>query len=139
VVAGLIFTPLTDDYLRNWGANWQLTYPLEFQPFVDGKKTPEREERVVLSEVLPAEINITYEAARNQVVDKVNGVAIKNLTELVSALHSPINGFDVIDFESSAGVHRIVLPAEKVVNATLDITQHYGVPRSIVLPGDLNL
>ncbi len=138
-VAGLVFVPLTDDYLRNWGTSWRVQFPLELDPYKNGSVTPERRERVVVSQILPADINISYESVRGQVVDKVNGITIKDLSGLVLALKSPVNGFDIFEFESGNGPKKVVFPADQIEEQTEEISRHYRLPRSSVLPDDTTL
>jgi hypothetical protein len=98
LAGGLVFVPLTVDYLRSWGADWRQRAPFRLSYYMTEKVTPEHPERVVLSQVLPDEVNIGYENLRNAVVDEINGIPIKRIADVAIALKSPINGFDVFRF-----------------------------------------
>ena len=133
LAGGFVFVPLTEDYLRSWGSNWRQRAPFRLSYYTTGKVTPERPQRVVLSQVLPSEVNIGYENLRYTVIDEVNGVKIKQLSDIPLALKSPINGFDVFKFESGEAIQEAVLDANNLDQATQDILARYHIPSDHVL------
>ena len=128
LAGGFVFTQLTDAYLRSWGAAWRQRAPFRLA-FYDTKKVkPERTERVVLSQVLPDKVNIGYETLRNTVIDEVNGVKIGKISDLVTALKSPVNGFDVFKFASGEPVQMAVLDASEIDTANQNVMTRFHIP-----------
>jgi hypothetical protein len=97
------------------------------------KVTPERPQRVVLSQVLPYTANIGYESLRNTVVDEINGMKIQRISDIVTALKSPVDGFDVFKFESGESVREAVLDASAMEQANQEIMARYNIPADHVL------
>ncbi len=133
LAGGFIFVPLTEAYLRSWGSNWRQAAPFRLSYYTTGKVTPERPQRVVLSQVLPSETNIGYEGLRNTVIDEINGIKIKQISDIPTALNSPVNGFDVFKFESGEAIQEAVLDASTLDQANQEIMARYHIPSDHVL------
>ena len=133
LVGGFVFVPLSEPYLRSWGPTWRQRAPFRLAYYDMGKVTPERPQRVVLSQVLPYPGNIGYENLRNTVIDEVNGMKIKRISDLLTALKSPVNGFDVFKFESGEPIQEAVLDASDMDEANEEIMAHYHIPADHVL------
>ena len=134
LAGGFVFVPLSQAYLRSWGpANWRQQAPFRLSYYDQGKVTPERPQRVVLSQVLPFPSNIGYESLRNLVVDEVNGMKIKQIGDILTALKSPIGGFDVFKFETGDGTQQAVLDASQIDAANQQIMARYNIPADHVL------
>jgi hypothetical protein len=133
LAGGFVFTPLTEAYLRSWGPTWRQHAPFRLSYYSMGKVTPERPQRVVLSQVLPNKANIGYDTLRNFVVDEVNGVKIKQISDIVTALKSPVDGFDVFKFASGEPVRQAVLDASVIDGANEEIMSRYHIPVDHVL------
>ena len=133
LAGGFVFVPLSEPYLRSWGPTWLQHAPFRLSYYMMDKVKPERPQRVVLSQVLPYPTNIGYESLRNTVVDEINGVKIKQLSDIVTALKTPINGFNVFTFEAGETVRQAVLDASEMDDATQQIMAHYHIPADHVL------
>jgi hypothetical protein len=133
LAGGFVFVPLSEAYLRSWGPGWRQQAPFRLSYYDEGKVTPERPQRVVLSQVLPYPSNIGYESLRNLVVDEVNGTKIRQLSDIMTALKSPINGFDFFQFESGESVQHAVLDASAIDQANQQIMARYNIPVDHVL------
>ena len=133
LAGGLVFVPLSEPYLRSWGPTWRQRSPFRLYYYNMDKVTPERPQRVVLSQVLPYPANIGYEGLRNTVIDEINGMKIRRISDIPTALQSPVGGFDVFKFESGESVREAVLDASEVDHATLEIMAHYHIPADHVL------
>jgi PDZ domain len=133
LAGGFLFVPLSEPYLRSWGPTWRQHAPFRLSYYLMGKVKPERPQRVVLSQVLPNPTNIGYESLRNTVIDEVNGVKIKQLADIVTALKTPINGFNVFKFEAGESIRQAVLGASEMDDATQRIMAHYHIPADHVL------
>jgi hypothetical protein len=133
LAGGFVFVPLSEAYLRSWGPGWRQQAPFRLSYYDEGKVTPERPQRVVLSQVLPYPANIGYESLRNMVVDEVNGLKIRQISDIMTALKSPIDGFDVFKFESGESVQTAVLDASEIDHANQEIMARYNIPVDHVL------
>jgi hypothetical protein len=133
LTGGFVFVPLTEAYLRSWGADWRQHAPFRLAYYDTGKVEPDRPERVVLSQVLPNEINLGYEGLRNTVIDEINGIPIKRISDIVTALKSPVNGFDVFKFANGEAVTQTVLNASDIDRANQEIMARYHIPADHVL------
>ena len=133
LAGGFIFVPLTDDYLRSWGADWRQRSPFRLFYYNMDKVTPKRQERVVLSQVLPDAVNIGYENLRNAVVDQINGMNIGKIADVSTALKSPINGFDIFTFAPGEPLHEAVLDASALDSANENIMVRFHIPYDHVL------
>jgi hypothetical protein len=133
LTGGFVFVPLTDAYLRSWGPTWRQRAPFRLAYYDTGKVKLGRKERIVLSQVLPDQVNLGYETLHNSVIDEVNGVKIGQMSDLVGALKSPINGFDVFKFASGEPVEMAVLDASEIDAANQNIMTLFHIPSDHVL------
>jgi hypothetical protein len=125
---GFVFVPLSGPYLRSWGPNWRQQAPFRLAYYSNGKVTPERLQRVVLSQVLPHPANAGYENLRYLVLNEVNGMKIKQISDIMTALKSPIGGFDIFKFDSGGPVEQVVLDASELDQANQEIMARYHIP-----------
>ncbi|MBE0535063.1 MAG: trypsin-like peptidase domain-containing protein [Phycisphaerae bacterium] len=130
VYAGLTFVPMTRNYLEVWGGNWISDIPFYLRYlFFDSEQLNterDRKEYVVLSEILPDEVNAYCAGFEDQVVESVNGSTINSLEDMPRALQNSEGGFCVIRF---MGVERpLVLDAVAAEAAQEAILGKYGVP-----------
>lgn len=137
LAGGFVFVPLTTDYLRSWGPDWHQHAPFRLSYYNMGKVTPERSERVVLSQVLPDPVNLGYESLRNTVVDKINGMNIRNISDVALALKTPIDGFDVFTFARGEPMHEAVLDASALSDANSKIMARFHIPYDHVLNSEV--
>lgn len=83
IFAGLIFIPLTQPYLHEYGDDWYNSSPRRLCERAL-RKLPKRpgHQLVILSQVLMDDINTGYERLAELQVKKVNGVEVENLKHL---------------------------------------------------------
>jgi S1-C subfamily serine protease len=130
VYAGLTFVPVTRNYLEVWGSSWLADIPFYLRYlFYDSEQLNtdrQRAEYVVLSEILPDEVNSYCSGFEDQVVANVNGTPVRRLSDLPQALTSRSTGFLVIEF---MGMERpLVLDVEKAAEAQRRTLEKYNVP-----------
>ena len=129
IAGGLVFVPLSAEYLSSWGKDWQRSAPFRLV-FYNNQK-PEKAQRslVVLSLVLTDFYNIGYQErnAQNLVLDKANGLQIDTLKSLATALNSPDEGFHVFEFKKGSALQKIILDAEKLDAANQRIAKRYRI------------
>ncbi|TVR16893.1 MAG: serine protease [Planctomycetota bacterium] len=127
VYGGLIFTPLTRDFLSSWGREWWQRAPRNLLGYLDGIPDGEdlREEIVILMRVLPHRVNLGWHGVSNQVVDAVDGEAVQSLAHLVELVEAG-DGPHVVFSVGQGGV--MVLEREAAVAALAEIANTYRLP-----------
>jgi hypothetical protein len=133
ITGGFVFQRLTRDYLQIWGDDWPGKVPphlyhyyrdLSFEP------TDKRRDIVILSYVLPANINLGYHGLGQMVVSKFNGVDISGLSDILQAQKlSPESKFDVVEFEHDYPT--VVIPRTELQFADIAIAQNYGITKLV--------
>jgi S1-C subfamily serine protease len=100
VYGGLVFTPLSLDYVRAMGRSQQdageLYYELYYRRYE--KPTSARPEPIVLATVLADSVNANVSIRSRVLVDKINGVRIEKLEDVIRAFETSPNAFDLIEF-----------------------------------------
>jgi S1-C subfamily serine protease len=123
---GLLFVPLTRDYLKTWGSDWWTAAPRSLVSLYDGAvRTPSRTEVVVLQKVLADKVNQGYHDLESIVVTKVQGKRIKDLRALIDLVEGAKDEF--VRFEGADGT-RIVLDRERAGKRLKPIMKRFGVP-----------
>ncbi len=125
IYGGLVFCPLTFNYLKTW-SDWRRKAPpnlLNF--FINGDPTDEKEEVVIMTKVLDADINVGYNKHTDQRVVKVNGKKIINLTQMIAAIEAQ-GATDFIVFEMEKG-DQLVLNNRRAAMIHGDILKTYGI------------
>jgi hypothetical protein len=127
IVGGFIFAPLTRNYLRSWGAEWERSAPFRFAQFRAEEPSPERPAIVILSSVLPEPFNLGYFDLQQLVLERVNGRRISWLRDLRDALAHPQGDFHLFEFLKGESIQRVVLKADGLENATQRVLERYGI------------
>jgi hypothetical protein len=129
IVGGCIFQKLTRTYLAARGEDWQGKVEPHIYDYMLNQAfnpTDQRKEIVVLSYVLPANINLGYHSLSQCVVESINGMKISSMKDIPQALAlNPQQGYDVIKFEMDQP--DIVLDRSQLQSADLAIAQNYGI------------
>jgi hypothetical protein len=126
ILGGLVFQPLTRNYLETWGDEWWDDAPSNLLSYYRyGQATDERREIVLLTKVLADECNVGYHDLRNRVITSVNGKKISTMKDLVSTFKEHEGAYHVIVDEQG---HRIVLETSKVAESGPGILQKYKIP-----------
>ncbi|MBL0221004.1 MAG: trypsin-like peptidase domain-containing protein [Myxococcales bacterium] len=139
IFAGLLFTPLSYEYINEW--EWARDHHRYGNYGAEVFPSDRRRQIVVIHQVLAHEINLGYHQMGEMVVERVNGIEISAIEDVVRALASPQGEFHVIetdfhgprsesqrsDYHSSYGT-RIVLDASKTERATAEILEQHGIP-----------
>lgn len=129
MAGGLVFQPLAQPFLRGWGDDWRKFAPFRLQYYQYAPAPDGRESLVVLSGVLPDEINLGYQDAGMLVVDKVNGRVIATLADLREALGTPQDGgVHRFEFMPGRNLQRLYLDATTLDAATKRVVEAYGLP-----------
>ena len=84
---------------------------------------------VLVTQVIPDEINIGYQNLSNAVVLKINGKSINNLIDVSEAFLKQKNEFHKIDFLPGSERMSAVLPKNKLEESNLRIKKNYRIPK----------
>jgi S1-C subfamily serine protease len=124
---GLLFVPLTRDYLKTWGEEWRERAPRRLMTlYRHGLRTPERHEVVMLQKVLADDVNRGYHDVESVVIERAQGTRVASLAHLVRILESTAEPY--VRFVTDDG-EEIVLDRHVAVRRQQAILRRYGVPR----------
>ena len=97
IFAGLVFLPLTYDYMATW--KWDNVAP-RFKHYYYSRLPSERHEQIVLvNQVLAHDVNVGYHQVHGAVVERINGVDIVSMRDVPRAFEAPLGGFHVIELD----------------------------------------
>ncbi len=118
IYAGLVFTPLTQNYLQSFGEHWSSKAPLALINYLqNGKKKSDRQQVILLSRLLPDNINIGYQQLNNLVISSINGQPISTMHDVIHAI------------ESHQGAHHTILSEDHkhIVLERLSAEKHHPI------------
>ncbi|KAJ7553535.1 hypothetical protein O6H91_06G102300 [Diphasiastrum complanatum] len=128
IFAGLVFVPLTQPYLHEFGDDWFNTSPRRLcDRALTSTPTKPGEQLVILSQVLMDDINAGYERLAELQVKKVNGTDVLNLRhlrQLIEDCKELSLRFDLDDGRV------VVLNYQAAKEASLRILQRHRIPSS---------
>jgi len=125
IFGGLVFQVLCRDYLATWDSWWEKA-PKEFlYTYYSGSRTAQKQETVILCQILADEINVGYEGLYSESVVSVNGKKIRDLKHFVSLIES---SRDIVKMRTSSG-SVIVLNVEEVHLRSPAILERYRIER----------
>jgi len=125
ILGGVVFEPLTVNFLKLWGRNWHYDAPMNLvNYYYHGEPKDEQREIVVLVQVLADEINVGYHGWRYNVISYVNGKKISTLKDLVTAFEERKGKYHIIVDEQG---HKIVLDKSKVDKSNQRILKKYKI------------
>lgn len=123
-VGGFVFQPLELNFLMSlWGPDWYYIAPKKLVHYLEeGSVSPEREQVVLLTRVLPDRFTRGYQQYRNRIIKEVNGVPIVKMQDLVRAFESEQGPWHVILTEEGL---EIVFDRAKTPAAHQEIMEKY--------------
>jgi hypothetical protein len=137
VYGGLTFVVLSRDVLETWGSNWISEMPDHlrylFIHVMDLNRDPRRKEYVILSEILPDEVNTYAGPYEHRVLEAVNGEPIYRLEDVPPALEKAKDGYAVFTFMDRK--RPLVLDAAQAAERTEPVLENYNVPADRRLEG----
>jgi hypothetical protein len=133
ITGGFVLQKLTREYLTQWGNDWAgKVSPHLYHYYRDlaFKPTDERKNIVILSYVLPANINLGYKGLRQIVVKKFNGMTIRSIADiLVAQKLNPDSRYDVIEFELDNPT--VVIDRNQLPAANMLFSNNYGIRKLV--------
>jgi len=128
IVGGLLFQPLTRQFLMEWGSQW---FTLAPQPLVYLDQAMHRDQNLrrkgvlVLTRFLPLDCNVGYENTMGGVVTRVNNLEVHSVADLRRALTRPVEGFHKLEFTRDPKIIYISVQAAKASEEELKTA--YGI------------
>ncbi|KAK9139002.1 hypothetical protein Sjap_009596 [Stephania japonica] len=129
IFAGLVFVPLTQPYLHEYGEDWYNTSPRRLCEFAV-RELPNKagEQMVILSQVLMDDVSAGYERLAELQVKKVDGVMVENLKHLCQLVENCRKANLRFDLDDE---RVIVLNYEKAKVATSRILKRHRIPSAM--------
>lgn len=129
--AGLVFVPATRNYLESFGREWIMDMPFYlrylFRNSMQLNTDRQRKEYVVLSEIMPDEINAYAGAFKSQAVESINGTPVRGLEDIQKTIENPANDFYTVKF---MGAERpLILDAKAASSRQPIILEKYDIPQ----------
>ncbi|MBN2406950.1 MAG: trypsin-like peptidase domain-containing protein [Elusimicrobia bacterium] len=125
IIGGLVFEPLTTNFLQEWHGNWKSSAPNKFvYYYYYGSPDTGRKQLVILINVLADEANMGYHNMMYLVITEVNGRKISTMKDLVDAVEQ--NQDEYHTFIDEEGF-KIVLSREKAGSRTPEILDRYKI------------
>jgi hypothetical protein len=122
---GMIFAPLTVNYLKVWGAGWYSKAPKNLKHIATNQEKIDKdiEELVLLNNILPNDENANYEFGF-RMVSEVNGQKVISLNHFVQLIEESKEQYINILFRSEA---RLILDKEKAFQSDKETMKSYGI------------
>lgn len=128
ILGGLIFQELSQQYLKEWGEEWETRAPFRLvhaQTHQSDFEDQGKQKLVILSVTVLTPATLGYEQLANLIVTKVNGKDIRSIRDFKQALASPENGIHRIEFDEFPRV--IYVDAAVAERMNKQFTEQLGI------------
>ncbi len=123
IVGGLVFQPLTRNYLDIWDELRDAPAHL-VNYYLHGEPSEGRRQIIVLTKILGDEITVGYDDFRNHVISQVNGEKISSMEDFVKAIENNDGEYHIIVDEWG---NQIVLERNKVDETNGKVLRKYKI------------
>jgi len=124
VFGGLVFQPLSRDFLATWD-KWWLHAPKDLlTDYWYGHRSEATRERVVIGQVLADSLTVGMEGHAHELVEAVDGLPIGDLSDLARHLDAAT---DTVVLRTARG-HELVLDAREARAREATILERYRIP-----------
>jgi S1-C subfamily serine protease len=130
IVGGGVFQELSEHYLMEFGAQWRARvskYLLYLNDFQHIARKSDEGKVIVLTQVLPLTGNQAYHSMHQNVVEKVNGMKVKDLAELKKTITSIKDEYIIFDFVDGS---QIVFKSEEIQKLNAEALKIFKIPAS---------
>ena len=130
VYGGMVFTPLSLDYLKTFGRNWsdsanaEIVYDLYYRRHESPDTT--RPEPIVLASTLAHQVNANFKIQSRVLVDKINGIRIERLDDVIRAFETVKNDQHIVEFLPHGAFE--CLDRTEADQANAEILKIYRIP-----------
>jgi S1-C subfamily serine protease len=128
--AGLVFTPLSHEYMKTLGRDFradgysELIYELYYRR-VESPNTA-RPEPIVLASTLPHPANANLRYTSRAIIDRINGLRIERLEDVIRAFESATNSHHVLELLPNRALETVDRAAADTAHP--EILQTYAIP-----------
>jgi hypothetical protein len=131
VYGGLVFTPLSLDYLKTFGRNWSdsANAELVYELYYRRTERPEiaRSEPIMLATTLSHPVNANMKIQGKSLVSKINGKTITKLEDVIEAFAQGTKAQHLIEFLPNNSIE--CLSKSEADDANREILKTYGVSK----------
>jgi hypothetical protein len=122
--AGFVFVPLTYNYIQMY--KWENVKP-ELKELC--MPSPDQKPVILISHVLPHEVNSGYGNLYDFIVKEVNGQPVKSMKDVINAFGKPLGKFNkiIVDDHTFFG-STIIFDAKQSKKATEEIMKAFKIP-----------
>lgn len=125
IYGGFVFQPFTKNFLLEWGGQWFFSAPVKLLNFYqNGIRRDDRKQVILMTKVLPDEINLGYHDLENMIIVKVNGRDVSTINDLVKAIEENKDIYQV--FEDDTG-YKIVVRKDACDSFNSRILKRYQI------------
>ena len=125
IYAGLVFQPLSLDFLRTWDHWWEKAPPEFLHEYYSGTRRPGRHEVIVLTHILADQINVGYEGFDYTTVVSVNGTPPESMAHFVAMMDSSQGQLEIRNSDHCV----LAFDVAEAEAATPEILARYHVPK----------
>ncbi len=127
LLGGMIFAPLTVNFLKVWGGSWYSKAPKNLIHIATNQQKIDKdiEELVLLNNILPNDENANYEFGF-RIVSEVNGQKVISLNHFINLIEESKEQYINILFRSEA---RLILDKEKAFQSNKETMKNYGITK----------
>ncbi len=119
---GFVFVPASYGFLNAWGKRWDRLAPTTIvNLYFSGRSKSEKEQVIILSQVLPHTSNKGYHHLKNMIVDTVNGKKIRNFKDFIAIVDNCSSKYLRIHFDSKIQIIMETKKAKAVNSEVLDL------------------
>lgn len=123
IYGGLVFQPLSRDFLATWDTWWEKA-PKEFlHLYYSGARTPDRQEVVILSQILADEVNIGYGDLYSETVVSINGRRPRDMESFVREVEGCAGVVEIVTSSDAL----IIIDASAARSANARILERYRI------------
>ncbi len=119
IYGGLVFMPLNQNVISSMDAA-----PPQISTLTYESPTPERSEAVILTKVLPADINKDYHHTNNLLIEKVNGETVHSFADFFQKLQTANSDFITLEGPEH---FQLVLDRQECIKRQPGILKQYGI------------
>lgn len=130
ILGGIVFQELSEHYLMEYGPKWRARvskYLLYLNDFfhITSHYSHSPNRFVVLTQVLPLTGNQAYHSMHQNVLEKVNGNSILNLSQLNEVIKSNKEEFLVFDFQDGS---QVIFKSEEITKLNQEALKTFKIP-----------
>jgi S1-C subfamily serine protease len=128
--AGLIFVPVSRNYLEVWGRDWPTRIPYYLRYLLHNSMQlntdRDRKEYVVISEIMPDQINSYAEQFKHSPLAEINGITVHSLDDVLLVLEKSDLDFHILKFMDAE--FPLVIDAKTARLRQQQILDRYQIP-----------